>query len=60
MMSWYFDYYPVYDKIAHLVSAMALTLLIFLYLLYLEYRSIVHLGRRRIIFIIHSFIHGSE
>jgi hypothetical protein len=49
MMSWYFDYYPIYDKIAHLVSGMAVTMVIFLYLLYLAYRSIARPGRRTIV-----------
>jgi hypothetical protein len=52
MMSWYFDYYPVYDKIAHLVSGMTVALLILLSLLYLAYRSTLRLGRRAIIIII--------
>ena len=52
MMSWYFDYYPIYDKIAHLVSGMTVALLIFLLLLFLEYRALVRLGRRRIVFLI--------
>jgi len=52
MMSWYFDYYPVYDKIAHLVSGMTVALLLLLLLLFLEYRSLVRLGRRRIVFLI--------
>jgi hypothetical protein len=54
MMSWYFDYFPIYDKIAHLVSGMTIALIIFLYLLYLEYRSTVQLGRRKIVFLIVS------
>jgi hypothetical protein len=49
---WYFMYYPVYDKIAHLVAAMTIALLTFLFLLFLEYYSVVHLGRRNIIIII--------
>ena len=52
MMSWYFDYYPIYDKIAHLVSGMTIALLVFLFLLFLEYYDIVHLGRRKIVFIV--------
>ena len=52
MMSWYFDYYPIYDKIAHLVSGMTVAILIFLLLLFLEYRSLVRLGRGRIVFLI--------
>ena len=50
--SWYFSLYPIYDKIAHLVSAMAIALLIFLFLLFLEYYDIIHLGRRKIVFIV--------
>jgi hypothetical protein len=52
MMSWYFDYYPVYDKIAHLVSGMTVALLIFLVLLFLAYRSIARPGRLTIVAII--------
>jgi hypothetical protein len=54
MMSWYFDYYPVYDKIAHLVSGMAVATIILFLLLWLEYRSAVHLGRRWIVLVILS------
>ena len=54
MMSWYFDYFPVYDKIAHLVSSMAFALLVFLYLLYLASSSRVRLGRRTIILLVVS------
>jgi hypothetical protein len=52
MMSWYFDYYPVYDKIAHLVSGMTVALLVFLLLLCLEYSTRIRLGRRTIVFLI--------
>lgn len=45
MMSWYFDYFPVYDKIAHLVSAMATALLVFLILLRLAYSTRLRPGR---------------
>ena len=47
--SWYFMYYPVYDKIAHLVASMTIALLTFLFLLFLVAYSVVHLGRRGIV-----------
>jgi hypothetical protein len=50
--SWYFSLYPIYDKIAHLVSAMTIALLVFLLLLFLEYYGVVHPGRRTIVFLI--------
>jgi hypothetical protein len=50
--SWYFDLYPVYDKIGHLVASMTIALLLFLFLLFLEYYDVVHLGRRKIILVI--------
>jgi hypothetical protein len=46
---WYFDYYPVYDKIAHTVSSATIALLVFLFLLYLQASSVLHLGRRGIV-----------
>jgi hypothetical protein len=50
--SWYFALYPVYDKIAHLVASMTLALIIFLFLLFLDYYSVVRLGRRMIVSIV--------
>ena len=49
IFGWYFDYYPVYDKIAHTVSSSTLALLVFLFLLFLEASSVLHLGRRGIV-----------
>jgi hypothetical protein len=50
--SWYFAFYPVYDKIAHLVASMTIALLLFLFLLFLEYYNVVHLGRKGILAVI--------
>jgi hypothetical protein len=50
--SWYFSLYPIYDKIAHLVASITIALLLFLFLLFLEYYNVVHLGRRTILFVI--------
>lgn len=47
--SWYFALYPVYDKVAHLVAAMTIALVLFLFLLFLEYYKVVRLGRRKIV-----------
>jgi hypothetical protein len=50
--SWYFALYPIYDKIAHLVAAITIAFLVFLFLLFLEYYDVVHPGRRGIVAII--------
>jgi hypothetical protein len=49
---WYFNYYPIYDKIAHLVASMTVAFLTFLFLLFLAYSSVVRLGRWTIVFLI--------
>ena len=49
---WYFNLYPIYDKIAHLVASMTVAFLTFLFLLFLAYYSVVRLGRGAIIFLI--------
>jgi hypothetical protein len=54
MMSWYFDLYPVYDKIAHLVSGMTIALVLFFLLIWLAYRSTLPMGRRGIVLTILS------
>jgi hypothetical protein len=46
IFKWYFLYYPVYDKIAHVVAAMTIAFMIFLLLFFLEANSIIHLGRQ--------------
>lgn len=46
---WYFDYYPVYDKVAHLVASSTTGLMIFLLLLFLENNASLRLGKRGII-----------
>ena len=48
---WYFNYYPIYDKIAHLVASMAIAFLTFLFLLFLTYYSVVRMGRWTILII---------
>jgi hypothetical protein len=50
--SWYFSLYPIYDKIAHLVASMTIALLIFLFLLFLEFHGVVHPWRRKIVGIV--------
>jgi hypothetical protein len=50
--SWYFSLYPIYDKIAHLVASITIAFLTFLFLLFLSYHAVVHLGRRGIIVVI--------
>jgi hypothetical protein len=47
--SWYFALYPVYDKIAHLVASMTIAVVLLLFLLFLEYYDVVHLGRGKIV-----------
>ena len=50
--SWYFSLYPIYDKIAHLVSSMTISLLVFLFLLFLSYYQVIHPKRWQILFLI--------
>jgi hypothetical protein len=49
---WYFHYYPVYDKLAHLVASMTIALLTLLFLLFLSYYSVARPGRWTIIAIV--------